>query len=232
MGTECGTTDVNLSQGCRILAISKNYRVQVLCESATEGILIMNCEHVEVIIGHRAPRIALGNCNGVILICGSPLNEAPLISTRHCSGVMCQCAMTSPGQCSVSDVIKAPKFQPITIDGNMGSQADTCKAAPDRAREGYTLQSMGEVSRCPSPADLRMQHPSSMMGNAAGVTLAELSTTEGAILVQTRDPVGVAAQTGELRDGDTIVSINGAGVADGTVSDLTKKALNQTTMRP
>jgi hypothetical protein len=97
-------TTVVLSQPCRMLAISKCSDVKVLCDAASDEILVVDCTNVEVVVGHDAPKIGVSCSTGVKIVCSSTRNTPPLIETRQSTGVSCQCAMTRPGAESASEV--------------------------------------------------------------------------------------------------------------------------------
>jgi len=103
-----GQTTIVLSQPCRMLAVSHCRNVKILCDSVSDEILVVDCQNVEVIIGHDAPKIGVGYCKDIKFMCSSVRNAPPLIETRQCEQISYQCAMARPGQESASEVLDHP----------------------------------------------------------------------------------------------------------------------------
>ena len=110
-------TTVVLSQPCRMLAIKDCTDVKVLCDAASDEILVVDCTNVEVVVGHRAPKIGVSYSRGVKFLCSSAENALPLIETRQSEGVSCQCAMTRPGAETASEVHSQFRFFSFSFRG-------------------------------------------------------------------------------------------------------------------
>jgi hypothetical protein len=110
-------TTVVLSQSCRMLAIKNCTDVKVLCDAASDEILVVDCTNVEVVVGHRAPKIGVSYSRGVKFLCSSAENALPLIETRQSEGISCQCAMTRPGAETASEVDSQFRFFSFSLRG-------------------------------------------------------------------------------------------------------------------
>jgi hypothetical protein len=110
-------TTVVLSQSCRMLAIKNCTDVKVLCDTASDEILVVDCTNVEVVVGHSAPKIGVSYSRGVKFLCSSAENALPLIETRQSEGISCQCAMTRPGAETASEVHSQFRFFSFSLRG-------------------------------------------------------------------------------------------------------------------